>query len=281
MGPGGDAAPVDFVVIGAMKAMTTSLLGTLGSHPGIATSRHKETSFFVAETGWWRGRDWYLSEFAHAEPGQLRGEASPQYTFFPVFAGVPERMAACAPDVRLVYLVREPVARAVSQWRHASARGEEQRPMAEALLVDARYQGPSRYWLQLVQYFRCFSEEQLLVVDADRLRREPADVLREVVAHIGADPAQAPTELLHLNGAEGRRQARPLVARALRNPTGQRVVRHVRRNHQRVWDRWMTSPAPAPEELAPDMAQRLRDVFADDSAALGRHLGSTAPEWAR
>lgn len=271
---------VDFVVIGAMKSMTTSLLATLSSHPGVAVSKKKETQYFVAETGWRQGPAWYAEQFAHARPDQLRGEASPQYTFFPVYAGVAERMADAAPAVRLLYLVREPVSRAVSQWRHATARGKEQRPLAEALLIDARYQAPSRYWLQLQQYFRVFGEEQVRVIDADRFVRDPASTLREVVEHIGADPGQAPTELVHHNAAADRRQVRPVWARAQEHAAARRFEQLARRAAPEAWQRWTTVESVAPV-LDEDLAHRLREVLAADASALGSYLGAAAPSWAR
>ena len=272
-------APVDFVVIGAMKAMTTSLLATLADHPDIAVSAEKETQYFVAETGWRLGPAWYDGQFAHARPDQLRGEASPQYTFFPFYAGVPERMVGQAPRARLVYLVRDPVARAVSQWRHAVTRGHEQRPLAQTLLTDTRYQDPSRYWMQLQQHLRVFDEEQVLVVDADRLVHDAPAALREIAAHIGADPGLVPTELVHLNAAEGR-QVRPSVARARRRQLGRRVDRVARRVHVAGWERLTTVDAPR-AVLDDDVAALLREVLSADSSALGNYLGVAAPTWAR
>jgi hypothetical protein len=279
-----DQPLVDFLIIGAMKASTTSLLATLDTHPGVVASAVKEAQFFVDEVGGRRGRDWYRSLFAHGSPGQLRGEASPQYTFFPFYDGVPERMHAAVPDVRLVYLVRDPVDRLVSHWRHALARGLETRPLQMAALHDARLQMPSRYWLQLERYFAHFEESQVLVVDSGALAQDAPAQLRRICAHIGADPEQAPTELARLNVTEDR--GRPTVtARAVRSTElGRKVEGRLRAAAPapmaRAWERVSTAPNP---RVVPDAAleARLRALFAADVDRLRDHLGDEAPAWTR
>jgi len=62
----------------------------------------KETNFFIAERGWPRGVQWYESLFAgeDAMGATAVGEASPNYTMYPAFGGVPERMAGLIPSTR-------------------------------------------------------------------------------------------------------------------------------------------------------------------------------------
>ena len=58
-----------------------------------------------------------------APEARARGEASTNYTKAPLFLGVPERIASVVPDVRIVYVVRDPLERIVSQYRHALRAG--------------------------------------------------------------------------------------------------------------------------------------------------------------
>jgi hypothetical protein len=275
-------APVDFVVIGAMKALTTSVLATLSEHPGIAVASRKETEFFVEQTGGRHGLSWYESLFVHALPGQLRGEASPQYTFFPVYSGVPQRMFRAAPDARLVYLLRDPVARTVSQWRHACARGVEHRPLREAVLTDARYLLPSLYWLQLEQYLAHVDPGQLLVVDTDRLVDAPAAGLAALCRHIGADPELAPQSLARLNSGEDHARPTALARRIRRRPgsRGLEAALRVRLPHRLGlrYDAALSEPNPA-VTADPELAAELGAVFAGDLARLREHLGAEAPAW--
>lgn len=52
--------------------------------------KEKELYFFVKEKNWGKGLDWYKSNFNAEKP--FRGEASPNYTAFPFFEGVPKQM---------------------------------------------------------------------------------------------------------------------------------------------------------------------------------------------
>ncbi|MDE3085339.1 MAG: sulfotransferase domain-containing protein [Acidobacteriota bacterium] len=99
-----------FIVIGARKSGTSSLWEYLKGHPGIfVPEEEKEPKFFVEERGWGAGLEWYEGLFAGAREDQARGELSTDYTAFPLYTGVPARMKALLPDVRLVYVMRDPI----------------------------------------------------------------------------------------------------------------------------------------------------------------------------
>jgi hypothetical protein len=60
-----------FLVIGAMKAGTTSLWGYLESHPDVFMAAQKELNFFSGQ--WSRGLAWYESHFEGAEGAKSTG----------------------------------------------------------------------------------------------------------------------------------------------------------------------------------------------------------------
>jgi hypothetical protein len=187
------------VLIGAMKCGTSALHAFLDRHPQIAMSEPKELNFFfgpVAGTGqdwdrgwaagnWSRGVDWYAGHFPADAP--VRGESSPGYTS-PDHPDVAERMAATIPGARLIYLVRDPIARAVSQYHHHRDEGTERRPIGEAILDPAsQYVSRGLYHERLRPFLSCFPPEQILVVAQEELRDRPAATLRRVFQHAGAD----------------------------------------------------------------------------------------------
>jgi hypothetical protein len=178
----------NLIVIGAMKAGTTSLHYYLGLHPEISMSRVKEPNFFVDELGWKRGFDWYASQFS-ALP--VRGESSTSYTKAPRYAGVPERMHGVVPDARLVYVVRDPIARIVSHYVHEFAAGREHRPISEALapeaVRDSAYLTFSSYAMQLERYLGWYDESRVLVVESEALRDRRRETLAAVFSFAGAD----------------------------------------------------------------------------------------------
>src|SRR5918996_3904116 len=125
------AALPNLVVIGGLKCGTTSLHHYLNLHPAIHMSRPKELNFFVAELNWSLGTDWYASHFR--ADAAVRGESSPHYTNLPRFAGVAERISSVLPDAKLIYMVREPVDRALSNYLHNVAGGDGRRALGEGL----------------------------------------------------------------------------------------------------------------------------------------------------
>jgi hypothetical protein len=173
----------NFAVIGAMKAGTVSLGHYLDEHPNVFLGRggrFNEPNYFMAEQNWPRGRDWYESLFDGAGGAAAIGECSPSYTWAHVYHGVPERMAEVVPQARLVYVVRDPIARMQSMYMHQVSAGRERR-RAEVALLDDRYLGPSRYGFQLAAFLDHFDRSQVLVPGASGQTR----VLYETLARLG------------------------------------------------------------------------------------------------
>ena len=140
----------DFLVIGAMKAGTTTLYNHLRRHPDVFVPTYKEPEFFVAEKTWERGAAWYRRLFAAAPDGAVLGEASTSYAKCTEFTGVPERIHSLIPHVKLVYVLRHPIERIESMYEHMVLTGRESRTIDQAVLQDAaRYVGPSLYGLNL------------------------------------------------------------------------------------------------------------------------------------
>ncbi len=191
--------PPTFVVIGAMKAGTVSLRHYLDEHPRVflgGGGKFGEPNFFVAEDNWPRGRGWYESLFDGADTAAAIGECSPSYTFAHVYGGIPERMAQVVPQARLVYVVRDPVARMRSMYMHQVSAGRERR-RAEVALLDDRYLGPSLYGFQLAEFLEHFDRSQVLVLASEVLRDNPREALTAVLDHLAVDPAAVNLDILH------------------------------------------------------------------------------------
>jgi hypothetical protein len=188
------------VVIGAMKSGTTALHRYLDAHPEVSMAQMKEANFFSGpatapsddESRWWvagqwhRGVEWYATLFDPC--ARVRGETSPGYTS-PDHPEVAERMASVVPDARLVYLVRDPVDRAVSQYAHHQRDGAETRSMEQAILdPDSQYLSRSRYHERLLPFLEHFAPQQIQVVVQERLLHHRRRELRLVYQHLGAAP---------------------------------------------------------------------------------------------
>ena len=121
------------LVIGAQRCGTTYLHSVLDAHPEIAMARpaRPEPKAFLRPDIEERGLDWYHAQyFAHAEHERLFGEKSTSYIEHPDAASAAAKLLGAA---GIVALLRDPVARAVSNWQFSTASGFEDRPLRQAL----------------------------------------------------------------------------------------------------------------------------------------------------
>lgn len=195
---------LDFFVIGAMKAGTTSLHYYLKEHPGLFLPIEKEVPFFAMDELYERGMDWYLDEFfAKAGAKQLIGTVSPPYM---LNAEVPERIYKALPHVKLIALLRDPICRAKSQYKMLVRAFGERRSFAEAISVGGQYVTAGEYGKILDQYLKFFPREQLLVLFTEDLEVDPAAVLSRIYSFLGIDGRFVSASLERHNTSTGSRR---------------------------------------------------------------------------
>lgn len=182
---------LSFLGIGAQKAGTTWLYAQLNKHPRIGFPRGKEIHF------WDRLDDpgripAYLAWFD--DPRLCQGEITPAYALLPV--EVIARIRRVAPDLRLLYLLRNPVERAWSSALMALGRAEMTFDEAsDRWFIDHfRSSGSLRrgdYASCIRNWRRVFPAEQLLLLRHEAIRDRPEELLRACCAHIGVTPPDA------------------------------------------------------------------------------------------
>lgn len=183
----------NFLIIGAMKGGTTSLWHYLRSHPQVFMPHNKELHFFSDGEVWSRGLQWYEGKFSELPPTAVAvGEASPSYSKHPQFPGVPARIASVIPDVRLIYVIRQPIERMRSQYLHNVAAGLEHDPVEKALRSKPGYVNSSRYAMQIAYYLEHFHRDQLLVITSEDLRGDRIPTVRRVYEFLGIDQGWVP-----------------------------------------------------------------------------------------
>jgi hypothetical protein len=268
----------NLIVIGAMKSGTSSLHYYLDAHPDIAMARVKELNFFSLDRIWAKGIDWYAKQF---DPGsRIRGESSPSYSKFPHVPAVPERMATIVPDAKLIYLVRDPIDRAVSHYLHVSESGRDDRKLNEALSQFERnpYLDCSSYSMQLDRYLGYFPPSRILVVQSEALKTGREETLRRIFRFLSVDDSihsARHTSLYHVSGAHGR------LGRAL---TGSRLAKRARPYIPRAAVAWAARRGSRrtrrqPQDLDPSLREKLAAYFADDVARLHEMLREEFVPW--
>ena len=277
-----------FFVIGAAKAGTTSLHGYLDRHPQVQMSAVKEPRFFVADaddevasSGRVADRDAYEALFDPA--AAHRGESSTSYSLFPLYRAIPARIRAAVPGARFVYVVRDPVERAVSHYQQAFFAGtafeavERRVRRAGRAGAPLRVRQPLRHPARAVP--RVLRRDRLRVVDSARLAADPHAVVREVVAFLGADPALLPADLgAPQNRTEGKRVATGSLARLRRSGLAGRVPAPVRRP-ARAAARVLLSRSAPPPTPSPAALERLRAHLGPEADRLRALTGQAYETW--
>ncbi len=262
-----------FIVIGAPKAGTTSLASYLEQHPDVFMSHPKEPAHFTGR-GPYADIDRYLALFGGAEPRQARGEASTGYSRYPVVTGVPRRMHDLVPEVRLVYLVRDPLERLRSHYLMRLRQGATGGSFEEFCSDREGYVAVSCYGAQLAQYLEFFEPTQIHLARLEDLGADPGRVLRGIAAHIGVDPVPFDADLDYATrntAPAGGARRYPAVPRGLR-----RLTRFVPGDlRERVKARLpQRSVGEDDLVLSSEAADRLRSRFADDQRQVESLVGS-------
>lgn len=264
-----------FLVIGAMKCGTTSLYYYLAEHPQIGMSRVKETDFFLSEHGnWHRGSDWYARQF----PGgaEQRGECAPNYTKSHLFDGVPVRIESVCPDVKLIYLVRDPIERTVSHYVGSCLQGREERSFGAAVadVETSNYVLTSCYHTQLQPYLECFAEESLLVCSTETLSNSPTAVLRRVYRFLGVDPT------VPVQRTERRLNVSDVKAGGWLRWLARRVPQRLKdRLRPYVPWRWLPGERVARPAVSDATRARLEEVFHPEAERLRALTGRAFETW--
>lgn len=255
-----------FVLAGGQRCGTTSLFRALLEHPAILGPVHRKGINYF-DVNYERGWDWYQGHFPlrrvaalrtrRADEEALTFDPSGYYMYHPHAA---DRLAAALPEIKVLVMLRDPVERAFSAYKHEFARGFETETFERALALEDervepelarmasdpgyqsfahRHQSYRRrgfYAEQIERFTRTLGRDRLLVVDSEAFFHQPMAEYRRI------------TDFLELQPHEPAR-----------------------------FDQWNARPGtPMSEETR----RQLTDAFAPHDVALQGVLGH-APSWRR
>lgn len=280
----------------------------LSEHPDICPASTKEPRFFLDLSypvkSTYRcerdGPDRYEEFYKHCEPGMLRLEATPDYLHSPGTAG---RVARCLEDVRVVFLLREPVSRLCSWYRFAREDGRiagdcsfpeyvrRQEAIGEApdapqhlsALRQGRYAEALRPWIEHL------GRDRVHVVFFEDLSRDPARTVEGICAFAGLDPSRMPPlEYRVHNPTRGARfpslhAAYKRFRYAVRQfshdkPRLHLWLRRLRRLGEPLYWRLNAAGSRVEAELPPPVEERLVGYYAPSVRELAELDGVRLPE---
>lgn len=194
----------DFIIAGAPRSGTQWLYATADRHPEIAMAKPlvPEPKFFLRDDLYERGLEYYSRTwFAQIPAGMRAGEKSTNYL---ESATAAERIATSLPEIRLVFLLRNPVDRAYSNYLWSRQNGMETEDFETALALEderertvpdaLRYARPhalfSRglYARHLRPYFERFARERILILRHEDIAARPGTVAESLHRFLGVEP---------------------------------------------------------------------------------------------
>ena len=180
----------NFIIIGSAKSATTTLATVLSQHPEIQISASMEPKFFGRN--YRRGWEWYGQQFSGGEHCRLRGEASTMYTSsYRSYQHTPQLIRHHLGIIPLIYLVRHPLRRIESHWRHWRGRINDCPPfhqLLESKALKQRVVEASLYHKQLMRYHRWFPAESIHCLTTEELNANPVESLNIILKFLGQPP---------------------------------------------------------------------------------------------
>ena len=180
----GPSAHLDFLIIGAMKAGSISLLEFLAAHPSVFVPQNREPHYFSMRYHY--SSFYYRWLFRARRPQQICGEASTSYSDVNEFPQCPERIANDAPNARIIYVIRDPVERILSNLRYLRLRGHEIN-IDSKVVTDNELWNKSRYRNTIDAYLDFFPRSRLFVADLHELNKDEV-WLRRILSFLKLDP---------------------------------------------------------------------------------------------
>lgn len=288
---------MDFFIIGAQKASTTSLHRILQQHPDIFLPDKKELEYFSLDDQYQQGEEYLSLYYQNIAGERCVGLSDVQLVFL---EQAPERLHAYNPQVKLIVTCRNPIDRAYSAYWYLRHNGREDADTFEAAIerelevrqhgmrdrADQCYLEHGHYGEQINRFLRLFSRENMYVLLTDDMRTP--EYLPDLVSWLGLDPG----DIVSLARKRQNQASAPRfrwLQGLLRNPDSlsQRlykrsvphsVRRFVTQNIVNVVSRWNMRPFQYPEMLEGTRKQ-LQAYFAPHNRILEAILGKDLSHW--
>lgn len=184
---------IAFLVPGFSKCGTTTLCSLLDQHPDIHIPALKEPNFFCKDDYCERWHE-YRNLFADSGSARVLGEGSTFYTTVEFEVRVQQRIKLHYPEIRLIFIARDPINRiesSIREFHHSGPRFGFDTPFdtEQALRKFPGIINDTQYWSRLNNYKVHFPEENIHVLFLEDLNSQTEEELVKCFKFLGVDPA--------------------------------------------------------------------------------------------
>jgi len=201
---------LDFVVIGAQKCATTWLYDCLKNHSRINLRNSKnEDAYYKGALHRQHGDNWYFSQFKNENPDLLKGCISVEYI---EDEQSPEALYELNPDIKIIVSLRQPADRALSAYLwYVRKAFIPNIPIEEGMLQAVKhFKGELTdqytpeykniiergfYAERLKKWYAVFPPHQVKVIFYDEVKRDPLNVLKDIMSFLSIDTSFVPSNL--------------------------------------------------------------------------------------
>ena len=176
---------LDFMIVGTMKSGTTSLAFQLNHNPDICMPP-SEIHYFNYDENFSKGEKWYETHFKDCDQTCILGEKTPTYSYL---EKIPKRIFEYNPEIKLIWMFRNPIDRAYSNYYHAKRAGNEKYSFKKAIRLEPErikndifkgYLTRSKYIEQVERYLEYFSIEQMHFILFEDFVKNPINVIKDI-----------------------------------------------------------------------------------------------------
>ncbi|WP_251961510.1 sulfotransferase domain-containing protein [Salinibacter ruber] len=277
-----------FILGGAPKAGTTSLYRYLQQHPQVCMSARKETSVFIDD----KGLEWLSdTHYRHYDGESAVGEASAGTLGNP---DVTERVYDALPDVKLIFVLRDPIERTFSHYRFLRGVGglEEWEGVEGTASFSELIRAEGTEWREihidlgmyhrhLTRFEQYFEREQMLILLFSDLKKNPSQVVERIFRFVGVDPSFQPDLAVHNTSRSPRFERLYQAATSLWTTVKRRVdisLINKTRPVRRAVKQFLTEETSR-SEIPPDDEEYLRGIYAEPNQRLEEWLGRDLSHW--
>lgn len=275
----------NLLIIGGMKCGSTTIFRDLDTHPAVFFPLDKEPENLCHDQVTTpEGVRNYERHFTAAKSTHsIRAEASTAYTKAPTFTGVAQRARdVLGSDIKLIFIMRDPIARLLSHHRHNGDQGKLPATPDEAVSINDELIQFSRYGYQLKQWLQVFPIDRFHIIRFEDYTTDRLAGFTDLCNFLDLDPTAAKID--H-NKAYNTATNKPITTKrwsaVINSPIYKKTLRKLIPRDAKDALRNMLFPKSTftPTDPSNELLQRLVDIFEDDAQELSSLLPYPAPSW--